>query len=393
MLKTEDTFRVECVNSISEDMIVSLLNLYQPLIYGEGVLLYLTLHAEARHSRVQSTHRHLCTLMNMSIDTLERARFRLEQYGLLKSYQCEKESHDNYIYHLNNPLNTEDFLSNSIYMSYLYSSLDQRDVKEIVNRLGNIGISKEDFHECTKPFKHLANREVEVPMQAYAQSVKPRYRFSNVDTSIHFDYEKFLGLASELVFPIGARTEENLEYIGKMGTLYGITPDRMVKIVKYCTSIDSDDFDTARFKRICENEKIPEQPKKKDPYSLSPVSFLQSKNNGKEVSLYEKRILESLVDRHFSNEVINIMVEYILRLSGNRMNEKFVDMVASEWARDGIETREQALLETKKQLKSKSYQPRFVAGATDYSDPKYHQEVHLSKQELEEILKKQKEMK
>ena len=52
MLKGEDTFRTECVNSISEDSIVSLLNLYQPLIGGEGVLLYLTLHAEGRYVEV-----------------------------------------------------------------------------------------------------------------------------------------------------------------------------------------------------------------------------------------------------------------------------------------------------------------------------------------------------
>ena len=58
------------------------------------------------------------------------------------------------------------------------------------------------------------------------------------------------------------------------------------------------------------------------------------------------------MDMHFSNTVINIMLEYILQVSQNRLSPKFVDMVASEWARDGIETKEQALLETKKKLQT-----------------------------------------
>jgi replication initiation and membrane attachment protein DnaB len=53
---------------------------------------------------------------------------------------------------------------------------------------------------------------------------------------------------------------------------------------------------------------------------------------------------------HFSNEVINVMLEYILSVSANRLNPRFVDMVAGEWARDGIETKEQALLQAKKSV-------------------------------------------
>ena len=93
MLKNEDTYRVECATAISEDSIVSLLNLYQPLIKGDGVLLYLTLHAEARHQRTQTTHRHLSRIMDIPLDVLERARFRLEQYNLMQTFS---RSHERY---------------------------------------------------------------------------------------------------------------------------------------------------------------------------------------------------------------------------------------------------------------------------------------------------------
>jgi replication initiation and membrane attachment protein DnaB len=101
---------------------------------------------------------------------------------------------------------------------------------------------------------------------------------------------------------------------------------------------------------LAESAKPQEQPAA-DRYSLSPVSFLQSFQNGAQVTRAEKKILEHLsMDMNFSNEVINVMIEYILKISSNRLNSKFVDAVASEWARDGIATKEQAIAETQKKL-------------------------------------------
>ena len=73
--------------------------------------------------------------------------------------------------------------------------------------------------------------------------------------------------------------------------------------------------------------------KSKDPYDLPPISFLISKQNGAAVSMNDKKILERLsLDMHFPSPVINIMIEYILKISDNRLNNRFVDMVSGEWA-------------------------------------------------------------
>ena len=40
------------------------------------------------------------------------------------------------------------------------------------------------------------------------------------------------------------------------------------------------------------------------------------------------------------------MIEHILKISQNRLNRNFVDMVAAEWARDGVTTKQQALTTT-----------------------------------------------
>lgn len=81
-----------------------------------------------------------------------------------------------------------------------------------------------------------------------------------------------------------------------------------------------------------------------------------------------RSILEHLaIDMHFSNEVINVMIEHILKISQNRLNRNFVDMVAAEWARDGVTTKQQALQQRKKIVRQTPQVNRDVKiGMPDY---------------------------
>ncbi len=393
MLKPEDTFRVECVNSISEDSIVSLVNLYQPLIGGDGVLLYLTLHAEARHQRSQSTHRHLCRVMdNIPIDTLERCRFRLEEYNLLRCYKKETANHDSWIYHLNTPLPTVDFLNNGIYRTRMNDALGRKDSEEIFMRLGNVGINLDGFQDVTRPFKasHAEISQTPSSVETKWQTVKPRYTFDADSTEISFDYGRFLTTTSNIVFPVSLRDEENMALIGRLATVYDISADRMREIVGRCTTPEPAALHVDKLKLLCARERV-QVKQVKDKYQLPPVSFLQSLNNGAEVILSEKKILENLaVNWHFSNEVINIMIEYILEKSDNKLNKNFVDKVATTWARDGVTNREQALYEVKKDTngsyaKTGYKKPLQVVPLPDYMNQPQPEETPLSQEQKERI--------
>ena len=391
MLRNEDTFRVECVNSISEDSIVSLANLYQPLIGGDGLLLYLTLHAEARHQRAQATHKHLCRIMNnISLDTLERARLRLEEYNLLRAYMRQGSGHDAWIYHLNTPLPTMDFLSNQIYLSRFRNEVGAKDTDEIVARLGNVGLSLQGYKDVTRQIR-TTPVERTMPEPAWT-TVRPRYQFSSGNEKIDFDYERFLATTSAAVFPIVLRTQENMALIGRLGTVYGISADRMRQLIANCTVPDPAFFNADKLKLMCKKEKV-QTKNTHDPYSLPPVSFLQSLMNGREVPLAEKKILENLsTQMHFSNEVINVLIAYVLKISDNRLSARFVSSVAAQWARDGIETKEQALLEAKKNLhSSRSYQkvelPAYMNKPLPESKPASEQLVQKVKAMQQEMKK------
>ena len=354
-LKGKDLYRVICTDSLSSDAVTSLMSLYQPLTGTVAVSLYLTLYSEGRKQRTQENHSRLSAIMNQSIDDLERARIALEEHLLLRCYVQEMPEKNQYIYLLNPPMNPASFLSSNDLRGELIHAIGQKQAELSANKFQTSGPSTSGYRDITRPVvRKSETRNYDVDVES--SRIQPRYNFGLDDVSINFDYERFIGMTSPLVFPVELRTEENLRLIGKLATVNGLTPDRMRILTGRCINVGRNEFDAEKLKLMAEQSK-PEIVTADDPYKLPPVSFLQSKQNGREVSLSDRRILRYLNETmNFPVEVINIMIEYILSVSQNRLVPKFVEMVAGEWARDGVATREDALKAAKK--KKQNYTPR-----------------------------------
>ena len=119
-VKANDTYRISCMAGLSSDRLTSFVMLYQPLVGGDGILVYLTMMAEAQN-RTALEHRRMFTLMqNISADTFERARMRLESYMLVRTFRKSSKTHDSYVYMLNLPMGPQDFFGSS-YMRRMYT--------------------------------------------------------------------------------------------------------------------------------------------------------------------------------------------------------------------------------------------------------------------------------
>ena len=55
-LKTKDTYRVYLTRDLSSSDLESLMTLYQPLIGGDAVLVYLTLASESKNTHTAFKH-------------------------------------------------------------------------------------------------------------------------------------------------------------------------------------------------------------------------------------------------------------------------------------------------------------------------------------------------
>ena len=353
-LKIKDSYRVQCADFLSSSMLRTLYLFYQPLVTVNGLALYMTLYNETILQKTSDSHQRLSSLLNLSIEDIERARIHLEEYGLLDTYVQEVDGKNKYIYILKEPLDEESFLASKEMLSEFLNIVGKKQLELNIGRMGCNKQSVGDYKKITRVVSHTTNQNKYDASVEYSK-VKPRYEFSDEEIQINFDYEHFFATTSTLVFPAELRTEENLRLIGKLATVHGLSADKMRILVTKCVNLRNMSFDKDMLKFLSQKSK-PDITSASDPYSLPPVSFLQAKQNGAEVSLTDRKLLEDLAMKmHFSNEVINVLIEYVLKKSQNRLVKAYVDMVAGEWARDNVVTKEDAIKETKKRTTNKSY--------------------------------------
>ncbi len=391
-LDSKDIYRINSGDFLSADLLSSLFLLYQPLIGFPAASLYVTLYTEGRGQHTQFAHSRLLQLTGMNIEELEQARLKLEEYVLVSTYVQQQDTRCSYLYVINPPLSTAGFLANRELAGLLTDAIGRKGVEELLTRTHQTTISS-DYRNITRAVSHAPHQR-DVDYHVTFNTPSPRYHFVDNDTAINFDYDRFLALTDNLVFPAELRTEENLRLIGQLATVYGLSPAKMNILVSHSINLETMQFDAKRLQTLCQKSQ-PDITSAKDPYDLPPVSFLQAKMNGKPVSNAERQILEYLsVQMKFAPDVINVMIEYILKTSQNRLVRQFVELVASTWARDGVTTRAQALAETRKQLTpgrtaaSRKQMPAYYSQQADQQK----EEEAPSAEELRQIQELQKKM-
>ena len=99
-----------------------------------------------------------------------------------------------------------------------------------------------------------------------------------------------------------------------------------------------------------------------------------------------------MVDFNMNPGVVNVLIDYVLRINNNKLVKSFVDSVASQWVRSKIETVEQAMNLAEKEYKGKKTVTKSVkqVNVPEWFN-KNIEEKNVSIDEEEEFLKKIKE--
>ena len=89
--------------------------------------------------------------------------------------------------------------------------------------------------------------------------------------------------------------------------------------------------------------------------TISPYDFLTGKNKGLKPSKSELNLIETLlIDYNLTPGVVNVLIDYVLRINDNKLTKNFVITIASQWKRSNIKTVEEAMELCKKENKSKT---------------------------------------
>lgn len=394
-LKAKDSYRIECLEGFNNSSLVSLMSLYQPIIGRDAVIFYETCIAEGMGQRTLETHSRLSSIMNMDIPTLEKARMKCEQFFLMRTFVKEEEEKNQYIYTFYPPLNVQSFLKNDCYARLLLKALGQKQYELTITKTMQQPLNKMGYKDVTEAFDKRILESWDMDNEVQFSKIQPSYNFSETDHSnINFDYESLINTTSAIVFPIEARTKENMRIIGEYATLYGISANKMRLLIGRCINLSMNTLDIERLKRLCAVQNPDETGTSKDPYKLSPVAFLQSRQQGLPVASVDRKILEYLaMDLQMSKEVINVLVEYVLNINHNRLTKKFIESIASTWVREKVSTEEQAIAMTKKIVQttynSKPKKKDVLPAYYEELKKNNNKDVELiSEEEEEEIVKK-----
>lgn len=369
---------VRCIEHLSSEQRQSLNLLYGPLMGKNSICLYEFLGSIQNLVELEDVY----LLLNMNASQFDIARNRLEQYHLIETYVHEGDM----LILLYAPLLPDSFLCHETYSRLYLASVGAKCFDKVKAMLYK---DKTVSSSYTKVESSLDvsildswNESKEIAFEKVKPTIKQKYDFDFATL--------FKGM--DRIFPVRLRTSENLDRIAEMAKIYGIDAKDMRKYVQRSTNPSTHVFDLEKLKdMVMRNRKVMEV--SKDPYKMSPVKFLQNKQNGIPVVKSDQALIERLCKEfQFPIEVVNTLIEYTLQQTNQQFSRNYVEKVAASWVRLGVDSRKKALdiinqssLENKRDKKAEKVvlDDKFYTQKEEKSDAQLHKEML----ELQKMLK------
>lgn len=347
MLKSEDKLKIEIFGMMTPSLHASFQMLYQPLIGKEAACLYEVLYAVAIMNAKIKNHRILPELTGQSIELIEKNRVILEQYLLMKTFYNGVTN--KYIYQILMPKKGNEFLAHEVF-GRMYLNAMGKQVYEF-NKLtfSYTYEDKEDYVDCTIPFENILEDTWNEKLEESFEKMKPEDTFLNDDVPINFNYDLFLSTTSHMVFPANERNSKNLKLIGELATIYGIGIKDMRQIVGQSIDLKTSRLNVAILKEKARTKKVIFTPSSKPLHELSPIEFLKQKQHGIDVSKTDRLLIETLLKQFkLKPDVVNALIEYVLKTNNQNLRKNYVEKIAGTWVRLQIDTYEKALAHIEK---------------------------------------------
>lgn len=369
---------VRCIEHLSSEQRQSLNLLYGPLMGKNSICLYEFLGSIQNLVELEDVY----LLLNMNASQFAIARNRLEQYHLIETYVHEGDM----LILLYAPLLPDSFLCHETYSRLYLASVGAKCFDKVKAMLYKDKTVSSSYTKVESPLDVSIldswNESKEIAFEKVKPTIKQKYDFDFATL--------FKGM--DRIFPVRLRTSENLDRIAEMAKIYGIDAKDMRKYVQRSTNPSTHVFDLEKLKdMVMRNRKVMEV--SKDPYKMSPVKFLQNKQNGIPVVKSDQALIERLCKEfQFPIEVVNTLIEYTLQQTNQQFSRNYVEKVAASWVRLGVDSRKKALdiinqspLENKrdKKVEKVMLDDKFYTQKEEKSDAQLHKEML----ELQKMLK------
>ena len=376
-----DIYQVVDKSLLSESDKLVLNMLYMPIIGSLSISLYILLQSEAKNTYISSelTHHHLMTCLGTTLDNIKEARLKLEGIGLLKTYyHCDEVN--SYVYELYSPVSASEFFSHPIFNVVLYNNVGKSEYNRLFEYFKLPHISLKDYEEITVSFDSVFKTRNYTLMELSEGDVISKNKLL-LKYELDYDFDLLTSSIPKEMFNEKCLNKQNKELIINLSFLYEIDPISMADIIKASLTekgnIDKEELrkNTRKFYQFHNDNRLPSLLFKSQPEYLksasgdnskrgriikvfenhTPYESLKAKYKGAKPTERDMRILESLLqDLKLNPAVINVLIDYVLSTNNNKLSKAYIETIAGQWKRSGIETAEEAMnLAKKEHSKSK----------------------------------------
>lgn len=365
-----DIYQVIDKSLLSEMDKLVLNMLYMPIIGNTAVVLYLKLQSETRNLYIspELTHHHLMTSMGLTLDNIKESRLRLEGIGLLKTYYHEGDV-NSYVYELYSPVSSSEFFSHPIFNVVLYNNVGKTEYNRLHDYFKLPNMSLKDYEDITASFDSVYKSRNYTMLELENENLISKNKLL-LKYELDYDFDLLVSSLPKEMFNEKCLNKTTKELIINLSFLYELDPVTMADIVRASLNekgnIDKEELrrNTRKYYQFQNNNRLPSLLFKSQPEYLksasgdntkrgriikifeshSPIEFLTVKNKGAKPTDRDIKIIESLVmDLKLNPAVVNVLIDYTLKTNNNKLVKGYIETIAGQWKRSGIETAEEAM--------------------------------------------------
>ena len=354
--------------------------LYQPIIGQVAISLYFTLWSYLDQSEIISlewTHHHLMTNMRLRLDGIKEARERLEGIGLIKTY-FKKGDVNRFVYEMFSPLTAHEFLNNPVLNISLYNNVGTTEYDKIVSYFKLPRMNLSEYTDITCKFNEIFE-STDLNSYDHIENDIRKVSRNKLEITSKIDLDTIIASLPEEMFNPSSLTKDTKELLYKLSFIYDFDNEKMSELIRNSLSekriIDKSllKMNSRKVYQFEHYGKLPSLLYRSQPEYLrkpsgetskkakiiyqfettTPYDFLLSKYNGARPTKQDTAILEYLLlDMNLNPGVVNVLVDYVLKINNNKLTRSFVESIAGQWAKSKIETVESAMSFAEKEYKN-----------------------------------------
>lgn len=374
-----DTFIVVNRTILSEHARRIISMLYQPIIGSIATNLYYTLWADLDKTELLSneyTHHHLMVSLRIKMDAIVVARKKLEAVGLLKTY-IKKDNTNNYVYELFSPISASEFFNHPVLNIVLYNNVGKKEYESLLSYFKVPRINLSGYEEITSSFNDVFESTPATSYDNLNEDLRVN-KTGQIKIDETFDFDLLISSVPNGVITNKTFSKEVKELINNLSYVYNLDALSMkssiISSIKENGLIDKNLLrkNVRNYYKYENDNKLPSLIYKSQPEYLknpvgnenkrakmiyvfentTPYNFLKGRNNGAKPSERDLNLLESLLsDFKLNPGVVNVLIDYVLKINNKKLTKGFLETIASQWRRLGVETVEEAMKAAEKEYK------------------------------------------